>query len=287
MKTTSACVSGIGILLSLGSPVYAQETSDLPLPRLIRITDDVYTIENANPTVDELRAHGGNVTVYLTDEGVILVDTKFEHMHDFVMEQVRTLTDLPIKLVIATHNHADHSGGVARMQAHGATAIVSAADREHMTGESSPPYVAYSGDLQVFVGGKEVQLRELRGHTRGDTVAYLPAARVVAAGDLVTTVDAIPTLVNYGDGGTWSDLGRSLDEIAEMEFDYLVGGHGPMLTKREFLELRDKLAGVRERFRELNTDGATQEEIAAALMAEFNWGGPATRNIPGMMQELR
>ena len=286
-------LSGVVLALSFGSSVSAQgsQGGELPPPRLIRITDDVYTIENANPTIEELVAHGGNVTVYLTDEGVILVDTKFAHMHDFVMEQVRTLTDLPVKLVIVTHNHADHSGGAAQMQARGATAIMSAADRENMVrdSETSPPYVAYSGELQVVVGRKEVRLREFRGHTRGDTVAYLPAARVVVAGDLVTTVDSIPVIVNYADGGSWSDLGRTLDEIAEMDFDYLVGGHGPVLTKQEYLRLRDKLAGLRERFRDMNRQGASQEEIAEALVAEFNWGGPgpATGNIPGMMQELR
>ncbi len=292
MRTTIfPWLSGIFFLLSLGSNVHAQQsqTTDFPPPRLIKITDDVYTIENANPTVEELGAHGGNVTVYLTDEGVILVDTKFAHMHDFVMEQVRSLTELPVKLVILTHNHADHSGGAEQMQAHGATAIISAGGRENMAraGVTNLPQVAYTEQIQVFLGGKEVQLREFRGHTRGDTVAYLPAARVVAAGDLVTTVDSIPTIVNYGDGGTWSDLGRTLDEIAKMDFDYLVGGHGPMLTKQEFLQLRDKLAGVRERFRELNRAGASQDEIAEALQREFNWGGPAVRNIPGMVQELR
>ena len=62
-----------------------------------------------------------------------------------------------------------------------------------------------------------------------------------------------------------------------------------MLTKQEYLRLRDKLAGLIERFRDMNREGASQEEIAEALMAEFNWGGPgpATGNIPGMMQELR
>lgn len=267
----------------------AQPASDLPQPQLHRLTDDLYVIQNANPTFDELRAYGGNVVVYLTDEGVVLVDTKFEHMHDFVVEQVRSLTNQPIKLVVVTHNHADHSGGVPQMRAIGATAVISATDRENMAraGTSSLPEIAYSGELQLALGGKEIRLKEFRGHTRGDTVAYFPSARVVVAGDLVTTVDDIPTLVNYGDGGTWSDLGRTLDEIASMDFDLLVGGHGPVLTKEAFLRLRDKLARLRERVREMNRARATQDQIAMTLSDEFNWGGPAAGNIPGMMLELR
>lgn len=263
--------------------------SGLPAPKLIRIAEDLYTIENANASFDELRAHGGNVVVYLTDEGVVLVDTKFAQMHDFVMQQVRSLTDRPVKLVVVTHNHADHAGGVAQMQEIGATAIISVADRERMLQAEypSPPPVAYSGQLELLLGGKEVRLMELRGHTRGDTIAYFPEARVVAAGDLVTTADTIPTLVNYADGGTWADLARALDEIATLDFDYLVGGHGPVVTKQEFLQIRGKLAAMTERFREMNRAGAGQEEIADRLLAEFNWGEPASRNIPGMMQELR
>ena len=261
---------------------------DLPTPKLVRVANSLYTIENANATLDELRAFGGNVIVYVTDEGVLLVDTKFAPMHDFIVEQVASLTDLPIKLVVVTHNHADHSGGVDAMQAIGATAIVSAADREHMlhTAES-PPQIAYSGHLELLLGGQEVKLIELRGHTQGDTVAYFPAERVVAAGDLVTTATTIPTLVNYADGGTWSDLDRALDAIAALDFDYLVGGHGPVITKEAFLRHRANLRAMTGRLRELTRAGADQDEIAATLLREFQWGEPASGNIPGMMQELR
>lgn len=263
-------------------------SSDLPAPKLVRVTENLYSIENANATFDELRTYGGNVVVYPTDEGVLLVDTKFAPMHAFIVEQVRSLTDRPIKLVVVTHNHADHAGGVSAMQAIGATAIVSAADRENMLESSDlPPQIAYSGHLDLLLGGKEVRLIELRGHTRGDTAVYFPAERVVAVGDLLTTAPTIPLLVNYADGGTWSDLGRALNEIAALDFDYLIGGHGPVITKEEFLRQRMQLQAFTERFRELNRAGATQDEIAAVLLEEFQWGEPANRLIPAMMQELR
>jgi len=263
-------------------------SSDLPAPNLVRVTEGLYSIQNANATFDELRTFGGNVVIYPTAEGVLLVDTKFAPMHDFLVEQVRTLTDQPIKLVVLTHNHADHAGGVAAMQAIGATAIVSAADREHMLGsEDMPPQIAYSGHLELLLGGKEVRLIELRGHTRGDTAVYFPAERVVAVGDLLTTAPTIPLLVNYADGGTWSDLGRALDVIAGLDFDYLIGGHGPVITKQEFMRQREQLQAFTERFRELNRAGASPDEIAAALLAEFQWGEPANRLIPALMQELR
>jgi glyoxylase-like metal-dependent hydrolase (beta-lactamase superfamily II) len=156
------------------------------------------------------------------------------------------------------------------------------------TNQPGAPQIAYSGFSKIVLGGKEVQLQEVRGHTRGDTVVLIPSARVAIAGDLVTTPDTIPTIVNYGDGGSWTDLGRALDEVAKLDFDTLIGGHGPALSRADFLKYRDRIAAIRERVRALNRDRKTQDDIAQTLLREFNWGtGPAAGNILGMLQELR
>ncbi|OFV92254.1 MAG: hypothetical protein A3H95_04125 [Acidobacteria bacterium RIFCSPLOWO2_02_FULL_64_15] len=260
------------------------------LPKLVRVRDDLYVIQNVEDTVAQIGTFGGNVTIYITNDGVILVDSKNANMHDDIIAKVKSLTDKPVKYVILTHNHGDHSGGAARMQEIGATVIVSTEDRQNMarTNQSGLPQVAYHGESQLFLGGKEVQLREFCGHTNGDTVAYFPAARVVAVGDLVTTPDSIPQIVNYGDRGNWTDMGKTLDEIAKMDFDILVGGHGPVLTRQDFLKHRDKVAAIRERLRELNRQGKTQDEITQTLLKEFNYGtGPAAAQIAPMMQELK
>ena len=261
-----------------------------PPPTLVKIRDDIYVIQNVNHIVAEIGQNGGNITLLLTNDGVVLIDTKNERMHDDVVAKIRTLTDKPIRYAVLTHNHADHSGGAARLQADGVTIVGSAGTRENMVRGNQPgaPQIAYSGSSQIVLGGKELQLRELRGHTRGDTVVMIPSARVVAAGDLVTTPDTIPPIVNYGDGGSWSDLGRALDEVARLDFDTLIGGHGPPLTKAQFLEFRDRIAAIRERVRALNRERKSQDEITQTLLKEFNWGtAPAAGNIAGMMQELR
>jgi glyoxylase-like metal-dependent hydrolase (beta-lactamase superfamily II) len=208
---------GRGLGFGAGQPAPAQ------LPRLVKVRDDVYVIQNANDVVAEIGAFGGNITVYLTDEGVILVDSKNDQMHGDVVAKVKSLTDQPIKYVVLTHHHPDHSGGAARMQQIGATVLISRDDRQQMArmGQMGLPQLAYSRHANVVLGGKDVQLTEYCGHTSGDTVAYLPAARVVVAGDLVTTPDTIPQIVNYADGGNWTDMGKTLDAIAAMDFDFL------------------------------------------------------------------
>ncbi len=284
----NAVTAGRGARGGPGAPNPAGQAGELP--KLVRVKDDLYVIQNPQNTVDQIGTFGGNVTVYLTDDGVVLFDSKNERMHDDIVSKVRSLTDKPIKYVVLTHNHADHSGGSAKMQEIGATVIISEEDRQNMQRSNQPglPQVTYHSNAQIFLGGKEVRLREFCGHTDGDTVAYLPGPRVVIAGDLVTTPDSIPQIVNYGDRGNWTDMGKALDEIAKMDFDFLIGGHGPVLTKQEFLKHRDKVAGIRERLRELNRQGKSQEEITQTLIKEFNYGsGFGAAQIAPMMIELK
>lgn len=119
-------------------------------------------------------------------------------------------------------------------------------------------------------------------------MVYLPEARVVVGGDLVATPDSIPQITNYADGGSWTDTVRTLDALAELDFDFMIAGHGPVLTKRQFLAHRDKIAAIRARAQALVRAGRSMDEIAQALAAEFNWGGgPAAGNIPGIMLELK
>jgi glyoxylase-like metal-dependent hydrolase (beta-lactamase superfamily II) len=146
-----------------------------------------------------MRYWGGNITVLLTDEGVVLVDTKFARAHDDVMAKIKSLTDKPIKHVIITHNHGDHSEGAAAFAAMGANVIISADDRDNMLRAPTIPWLpplAYVGQARLFLGGKELQLSQYRGHTRGDTAVLFPAHRVIVLGDLLTTTDIMPPIIN-------------------------------------------------------------------------------------------
>jgi cyclase len=285
----------IALLSLFGSAVGAQQRGEQPQsgppPKLTKILDDIYLIENSGLTVADIGAYGGNITVVLSNEGVLLVDSKNDRIHADVLAKIKSLTNQPVKYVVLTHNHADHSAGAPMFASEGAQVIISTADRENMARAANPgwmPQMTYSGKATLFVGGKEAQLMEYRGHTRGDTVVLFPQARILVLGDLLTTADTIPPIVNYGDGGSWSDWTRSIDDLLNMDWDIAIPGHGPMVTKAQVRTIREKMVAIQNRIRSMNRERKTQDEITKQLVMEFGWGtGPAAGNIIGMMQELR
>jgi cyclase len=260
-------------------------------PKLNKIREDLYMIENTNANMADLGYWGGNITVYVTNDGVILADCKFERAHDDVVAKVKSITDKPIKYIVLTHNHGDHADGAAKFESEGAQIIISNDDRANMLRAPNAkwaPSMTYMGQSRLYLGGKEVQLRQLRGHTRGDTVVYYPAARVITLGDLLTTAETIPNIVNYGDGGNWTDWETSINAALALDWDTAIPGHGPMVTKPQVIAIRDKMVAIRERVRSMNREKKPLEEIQAALVKEFNWGaGPAGGVIAGMLIELR
>jgi cyclase len=280
------------LVLSFAPFVPALQAQTGPPTQLRKIKDNVYVIENKVADLDSIRQYGGNVLVYLTPDGVLLVDCKFEPMHDDIVAKVKSLTDKPIKYVVLTHNHGDHAGGAAKMAASGATVIISIDDLENMARAPNVtwlPDVAYSGRAQVHLGGKEVDLSEVRGHTKGDTLVYFPAERIVESGDLFATVENLPYIVDYTGGGNWTDLSEEIDALLKLDFDLVVPGHGPPVTRPDVVKIRNRVVAIRERFRALNRENKSAEEIRQTLLKEFNWGNdPAPQmSIPGMMQELK
>jgi len=111
------------------------------LPKLTRVRDDIYLIENAGQNVQEIGTYGGNITLVLTDEGVIAVDSKNERIHEDVLAKIKSLTPLPVKYLVLTHNHADHAAGAAMFASEGAQVLITTADRENMARAGNPGWL--------------------------------------------------------------------------------------------------------------------------------------------------
>jgi cyclase len=289
MSRTFAIRLFAGILLLTGSWIaYTQNTGKQP-PALTlnKVKDDLYEIEG----------DGGNVAVYITNEGVILVDDKFDQDHDGILEKVKSVTSQPIKYILSTHYHADHSGGNAKFLP--TTEIISTANartniEKHIQSNAPPGVMAakvvFTTESAVFLGGKEVRARYFgRGHTNGDAMMYFPADRVLHTGDMMAGTSP---LIDYPGGGSLVEWPKTLDAVMNSgwDFDTVIPGHGPVTSKANLMTYRNNVDKLRTRAAGVIREGKSMDELGKVMTAEYGWM-PGSLNfqwsLPGMMTELK
>ncbi|HJT86222.1 MAG TPA: MBL fold metallo-hydrolase [Bryobacteraceae bacterium] len=250
---------------------------------LIKVKDDLYVIHNA--------VVPGNTTALITNEGVVLVDDKFEVDHNNIMAQLKKVTDKPVKYVINTHHHPDHSGGNAKMQQMDAQVVATEEARENMVDGRLPglPNFTFEHEAHLYLGGKHVDLYHFgRAHTNGDAVVYFPADRVLAAGDMFTFGDDVPELIDYSGGGSGKEWTKTLDSALTLDFDTVVPGHGPVTNKQQMRKFRDSTLRLRNRVHEMLVQKKSRDEVAQMLRSEFHWADlHLDRGLDGLMGEMK
>ncbi len=250
---------------------------------LIKVKDDLYVIHNDIVP--------GNSTALITNEGVLLVDDKFDVDHNGIMEQLKKVTDKPIKYVVNTHHHGDHSGGNAKMQDMNAVVVATEEARENMVDGKQPglPSIAIQHRAHIYLGGKNVELYHFgRAHTNGDMVVLFPADRTLAAGDMFTFGDATPQLIDYAGGGSGKEWPTTLDSALQLDFDAVVPGHGVVTTKQEMAKFRDSTMKLRNRVHEMLVQKKTRDDVSKMLQTEFHWAQlHLDRGLDGLMGEMK
>ena len=184
------------------------------------------TVEKISDDLHVIVGSGGNVAVLSTSNGMIVVDDKFERNVPEILAKIKTISDKPVKYVLNTHHHGDHTGGNAKLMESPVEIIAHKNARANMVKSSQPgqPRITFSDETAVYLGGKEVQARYVgRGHTNGDAIVYFPALKVVHTGDLF--VPGGP-FVDYANGGSAVAWTNTIDEILKLDFVTLIPGHG-------------------------------------------------------------
>jgi glyoxylase-like metal-dependent hydrolase (beta-lactamase superfamily II) len=262
---------------------YAQFGTEAAKLSVVKIRDDLVVIHND--------AVPGNTTALITNQGVILIDDKFEIDHDNIVAMLKTVTNQPVKYVINTHHHADHSGGNAKLQAMNVQAIASEQARENMVDGklTGLPTMVFEHHAHVYLGGKNVELYHFgRAHTNGDVVAYFPAQRTLAAGDMFTFGDATPELIDYSGGGSAKEWTSTLDSALRLDFDAVVPGHGVVTTKAEMRKYRDSTLALRNRIHGLVVEKKSRADIEKVMRAEFHWADlHVSLSLDGAIAEMQ
>jgi cyclase len=228
-----------------------------------------------------LEGQGGNITVAVGSDGIILVDSQFAPLHDKIKAAIAGLSPLPVKFLINTHFHGDHTGGNEAFAKEGATVVaqdnirvrLAAGTVNGLTGAKTAPATAgaiptdtyVGGTKKVDVGGRTAILTHANNaHTDGDTWVYFPDANVLATGDVFTN-GRYPN-IDFANGGGVNGVINAVDAFLKVSNDNtkIVPGHGPLATKAQLAEYRNVIATARDRVRKLYDEGKSEQEVLAA-----------------------
>jgi cyclase len=263
--TIAAAALAASVLCS--NAVNAQGGFGPPELTTVKVRDNIYMIRNAM---------SGNVTVLVSDAGVLLIDDKFAMDHDGIMEHLKKITDKPVRYVINTHLHQDHTGGNARMQALGAEVIASLNARLIMaeTLTEGLPNITVDDYARLYLGDMPIDLYYFgRGHTDGDIVIHLPTERIVLMGDLFATWEPYVHLIHYAAGGSARDWSRTLERALQLDFDTVIPGHSGVTDRAHLEGYLAETVRLQEMVRAMNRRDprATRDQIRAMLQMEFGW----------------
>jgi glyoxylase-like metal-dependent hydrolase (beta-lactamase superfamily II) len=252
---------------------------------------DELSIEQVKDGLYAIIGPGGNVGVRVTSEGVILIDDKYPQNFSEIQRLVAQVSDLPVRYVINTHHHGDHSGGnVEYIEFAEIIAHQNARDNMVRGDQDAPPRVVFTDQTAVYLGGVEVRAFYMgRGHTNGDAVIYFPDLRTVHGGDLL---HGIAPFIDYGNGGSSTGWVATINNILALDFDTAIPGHGSIMDRNDVVEFRNQMEAVRARMADLIRAGMPKSEASSRIRTEdLRWtmeenGLFMQRSIPGFYDEI-
>lgn len=228
----------------------------------------VEKIRTLKPNLYLITGGGANTLVRVTPEGLIVVDTKNpgDDNYNRVMEEIKSVSALPVKWVINTQHHPDHVGTNQKFIDAGAQVLAVEPLARFMASDNRTkdipgrPQVTFARDYVLKFGGAEVQLHFYGpGHSGGDTLVVFPAEKILMVGDQMSDTAPIVDFANGGSLKTWNAL---LDGALAQDFEFAIPGRGEPKTRADVQAFRTKMASVFERASAAAKSGATTIDTA-------------------------
>jgi cyclase len=224
-----------------------------------------------------IQGAGGNSLLRVTTDGLILMDGKLPGNYAPLMEQIKSVSNQPIKYLINTHHHEDHTGNNAQFLAAGVQ-IVAAEELKNQLqhynppgGKPADPTITYKGaEYKLKLGGVEVDLYHYgRAHTGGDSVVYFPDLKVVAVSDVIA-----PNApgADFPGGGSLVEWGPVLGNVLKLDWDVCIPGTGDAVSRADVEAYKTKVDTLVSRAKALVKSGTPKDQLMAQLkIDDLGW----------------
>jgi cyclase len=278
---TGRCLLG-GLLMSVFSmPLLAQQDFGQVNIKTIEVAPGIYMLHGA----------GGNIGLSIGDDGVFMIDDQYAPLTEKIQQAIASLTEQPLRFVINTHWHLDHTGGNENLGQGGAIIVAHDNVRERLLKGQTiealntdiPPAPPVALPVITFEQGVTFHwndetlevIHTMPAHTDGDAVIYFKNANVVHTGDLF--FNGFYPFIDASSGGSAAGMIKSAEALlARIDDNTLViPGHGPLSNKAELNVYKEMLQTPYDRIKSLKEEGKSQEQIVAAKpTADYDaeWG---------------
>ena len=279
-------------------------------PALAQNFDKVQiTTEKINATTYMLTGAGGNIEVSVGDDALFLIDDQYAPMTAKIQAALAAISSKPVKFVINTHWHDDHSGGNENFGKADAVIVAHENVRKRMsssqliaflgrTVNASPkaalPVVTFTRDMTFHLNGEELYVVHMpNAHTDGDAIIKFRKSNVVHMGDLFFNKNY--PFIDISSGGSIDGVIAAADKVLAEADDAtrIIPGHGALASKADLAAYRTMLAAVSSRIKVLVREGKTLEQVQAAKpTADYDaaWGKgfiPPARMVEMVYQDLK
>src|SRR5262245_33443503 len=261
-----AVLSGL-LLAGAISMVVAQQQPQQSQPAQLeiqKVKDNLYVITGG----------GGNTAAFITEKGVVVVDTKYPNYGPSILEKIKSVTPKPVIMVINTHTHGDHVGsnvaftGAVEFIAHENCKAYMEKMPMFASEESKKflPGKTYTDKLSVLEGADKIDLYYFgRGHTSGDTFVVFPALKIMHTGDMFPTKGA--PFMDASNGGSGLEFPKTLKKVADnvKDVESVIPGHSTVMTWNDFKEYGEFVSELVAAIGQARKDGKTEDQAATDL----------------------
>ena len=293
MKRTAT--KTIALALLAASPLLFSGCSEVVAQPTDRFAKVEIKVQPLGDGVAVLFGAGGNIGVSYGPDGTVLIDDQFAPLTPKIQTAIAELGADPVKYLINTHWHGDHSGGNENFGKAGALIMAHDHVRERMLGiqesgrgndPASPkealPTVTYHNGIKLHLNGDTVQVKHMKhGHTDGDSIVFWKKANVLHMGDLFFNKVTLP-FIDLKSGGSARGVLAAAEKALKIVDDEtkIIPGHGPMANKADLIAYRDMLKSVIDAVEKAQAAGKSLEQVQAMKPAE-QWDGNPKAFIKG------